>query len=382
MLGRDSQDFSIMKNKFMQVSSVYCPHGIGRRGRATKKQKPVAQTLGSPTPTDGGQHVLQKARQQSHVPHTQTMQATWHRSRALFRHCKDAEATGPIEIASILSTFRDSKNMTSIKTRRKEILCTHMQAKQKPQTGYCGCVRGILRWSPHVNDEEARTRTRGKIRTTPRHNEASHDARQRRRHRPTSPTRGDPEPPGLQLFGAHSQRALAYWIPNRGVQGEPDTERWCGQQLHSSRARCRMTRTLCHRVRLRPPWGGHDEGPPLGVEYSPATPCLYGVSGRFKNHHWLTVTELVVSLKITCGTPRSRCSRPRLPRPLANVHFDALWEHLKWRLDHQTSSWTCSIWRWPTRMSRWHAAWWSIMKERIWINCVAWRAQLLPARCY
>ena len=37
--------------------------------RRTKQQWPVAQTLGSPTPTDTGQHILKKARlQQRHVP--------------------------------------------------------------------------------------------------------------------------------------------------------------------------------------------------------------------------------------------------------------------------------------------------------------------------
>ena len=47
------------------------------RTRRAKPHIPVDQTLGSPTPTDAGQHVLPKTRiQHSHVPHDQTMQAT------------------------------------------------------------------------------------------------------------------------------------------------------------------------------------------------------------------------------------------------------------------------------------------------------------------
>ena len=44
--------------------------------KRAKQQSPVAQALGSPTPTDTGQHVLQKARlQQSHLSLNQTVRA-------------------------------------------------------------------------------------------------------------------------------------------------------------------------------------------------------------------------------------------------------------------------------------------------------------------
>ena len=58
-------------------------------------------------------------------------------------------------------------------------------------TGYCGCVRRILRGALHVNYEDTRTQTRGQVPATPRYNEAVHDARTQQRDQPTAAdTRG------------------------------------------------------------------------------------------------------------------------------------------------------------------------------------------------
>ena len=83
------------------------------------------------------------------------------------------------------------KKTTSIKTGRKTILfqayARQRWQQQLRQTGYCGCVRKILRGSLHVNDEEARTTNTSTriVRITTRHCEAIHDARTQRRHQPT-----------------------------------------------------------------------------------------------------------------------------------------------------------------------------------------------------
>ena len=45
-------------------------------------------------------------------------------------------------------------------------------------------------------------------------------------------------------------------------------------------------------------------------------------------------TGLVASSKTTSATPWSRCSRPRQPELLVNVHVVAVWVHLKWKLGH------------------------------------------------
>ena len=80
-----------------------------------------------------------------------------------------------------LSTFRGLKNTTSKKTRRKKVLTTHMQDR----AGNEKHLRRLLRGALDVNDEDARTRTRGQVRTAPRHNEAVLDARHQRRRQPS-----------------------------------------------------------------------------------------------------------------------------------------------------------------------------------------------------
>ena len=55
----------------------------------------------------------------------------------------------------------------------------HVWRQQVRQVGHCGCVRGV----PDVNDEDARTRTRGQLQSTSRRNDSC-DAGTLQHHQP------------------------------------------------------------------------------------------------------------------------------------------------------------------------------------------------------
>ena len=82
----------------------------------------------------------------------------------------------------------DSKNMTSVKTRRKKVFINaHAGQKwqqQVRQTGHCGRVRGVLRWAVHRHDEDGAPR-REVLRGAAIQCTTVHDARTQRRHQPT-----------------------------------------------------------------------------------------------------------------------------------------------------------------------------------------------------
>ena len=78
-------------------------HGKTRSWRA-KQQRTVSQTLGSPAPADTATHILQKkkktrTKQQTTQQSTATNSTTYSLG-ASFKHCKDADATGQIDMNS------------------------------------------------------------------------------------------------------------------------------------------------------------------------------------------------------------------------------------------------------------------------------------------